>query len=248
MMQKPHSLVGAKNLLPSYRYREEGKCYLPLRIGAAFQREIALLRAQVQNWALPLCFAVAMLILLQFALDESAILQTVLPRFYSIIILLVMFLIPDYLFKSDWLSGFLPQYALSPIGLSGAMSVRLLVQGVWLGIPLVTVLMLSVFVTGLSASVTIALMASLVLLLPILFLLAAFAGALTLTLPQTGLMGVLILMPFYCPPLIVAQSMVVHAQAGLPFMSEIYLLVAMAIGAVVTLPWLMMILLRRALG
>jgi heme exporter protein CcmB len=214
----------------------------------AFHREISLLRAQVQNWALPLCFAVAMLILLQFALDEAGMLQTVLPRFYSIIILLVMFLIPDYLFKSDWLSGYLPQYALSPIGLSGAMSIRLLVQGLWMGIPLLAVLMLSVMVAGVSMAISVALILSLVLLLPILFLLAAFAGALTLTLPQTSLLGVLILMPFYCPPLIAAQSMVVHAQAGLPFMSEMYLLIAMAIGAVVTLPWLTIVLLRKALG
>ncbi|MFI4955851.1 MAG: heme exporter protein CcmB [Gammaproteobacteria bacterium] len=215
---------------------------------AAFHREITLLRVQVQHWALPLCFAVAMLILLQFALDESAMMKNVLPRMYSIIILLVMFLIPDYLFKNDWLSGYLPQYALSPIGLGGAMSVRLLVQGLWMGVPLLIVLLLSVMVTGLSLAVATALMLSLVLLLPILFLLAAFAGALTLTLPQTSLLGVLILMPFYCPPLMAAQSMVVHAQAGLPFVSEIYLLIAMAIGAVATLPWLMVVLLRRALG
>lgn len=214
----------------------------------AFLRETALLKTQVQHWVLPLCFAIAMLILLQFAFHEKTIMETVFPRMYSIIILLVMFLIPDYLFKSDWVSGYLPQYALSPLGFAAAIQVRLLVQAVCVGIPLLMVLALSVSVLGVSAAVFMALMSSVLLLLPTLFLLSAFAGALTLTLAQTSLLGVIILMPFYCPPLIIAQSMVMHAQAGLPFASEIYLLCAMAIAAVVMLPWLMIVLLRNALG
>jgi heme exporter protein CcmB len=211
-------------------------------------REILLLRAQSQSWALPLCFAVTMLILLQFALDEPVLLQTILPRFYSVIMLLVMFLIPDYLFKHDWMSGYLHQYTFSPLGFNGAIGVRLFVQGIGLGLPLCVILVLSMFLTTLPGMVSLALMASLILLLPILFLLAAFSSALTLTLPQTSLLGIVILMPFYCPPLIVAQSMVLHAQMDLSFVSEIYLLCAMAIAACATLPWVIVSLLRRALG
>lgn len=218
---------------------------------AAFQRalcrETLLLKTQVQHWALPLCFAMALLVLLQFALDEPSLLTTIFPRMYSIIVLLVMFLLPEYIFKNDWTSGYLPQYALSPIGLSGTMLVRLFVQGVWMGVPLFSVLLLSTYVAGVSSNVFLALMISVMLLIPILFLLSAFSGALTLMLSQTSLLGIVILMPFYCPPLIVAQSMVMNAQAGMPFVSEIYLMIAMLIGAVAFLPWVTLILLRSAL-
>jgi heme exporter protein CcmB len=215
---------------------------------AAIVRETSLLQLQVQQWALPLCFAVVMLVLFQFALDDAALLHNVLPRCYSIIALLVMFLIPDYLFKQDWLSGYLHQYALSPLGFNAAIYTRLCVQGLWMGVPLFLVLLLSVFVTGLPNTISLSLLASLGLLLPILFLLAAFSSALTLTLPQTSLLSVVILMPFYCPPLIIAQSMVMHAQMGLPFLSEIYLLCAIMIATCATLPWVIVFLLKKALG
>ncbi len=217
-------------------------------IKRAAWRETLLLRTQRQYWVLPICFAITMLTLLQFALDEPELLRTVLPRFYSIIALLVMFLIPEYLFKMDWLSGYLHQYALSPMGFSGAVSVRLFIQALWMGVPLFIVLLLSIYTVDLSPNVCIALVVSIALLLPILFLLSAFSSALTLTLPQSSLLGILILMPFYCPPLIIAQSMVLHAQMDVSFSAEIYLLCAMAMLACAGLPWLMIILLRRALG
>lgn len=216
--------------------------------GRALQREITLLRSQVQQWALPLCFGVVILVLLQFALDDAGLLQQVLPRLYSIILLLVMFLMPEYIFKMDFVSGYLHQYALSPIGFSGAIMTRLCVLGIWMGVPLLMVLIGSVYMIQMPSVVSTALVISLLLLLPTLFLTAALSSALTLTLPQSSLLGIVILMPLYCPPLIVAQSMIMHAQMGFSFLSEIYLLCAIAMVACVTLPYVIVSLLRNALG
>jgi ABC-type transport system involved in cytochrome c biogenesis permease component len=117
-----------------------------------------------------------------------------------------------------------------------------------MGLPLLGVLILSVYTMPISSMVISAVILSLVFLLPILFLSAALSSALTITLPQSSLLSIVILMPLYCPPLIVAQSMVMHAQMGVPFLSEIYLLCAMAIASCLALPWLIVFLLRKGLG
>lgn len=214
----------------------------------AWQRETTLLRTQVQHWALPVCFAVIVLLMLQFALDTQSILNLVLPRMITVIVMLVMFMVPEYLFKSDWQSGYLQQYALSPLGLNTTVAIRLCVQAVWLGVPLLGVMMLATSLLSLPAAVIHALLLSMMALIPTVFLLSAFAGALTLALPESSLLGVVILLPFYCPPLILSQAMILRAQEALPFWSEWYLLMAMMVVSVILLPWLMVVLLRKALG
>jgi heme exporter protein B len=207
-----------------------------------------LMRSQTQQWLLPVCVAVVMIMLMQFALDEPAVAREVMPRLYSVIAILVMFLVPDTLFKSDFMTGYLHQYALSPKGFFQAILARLVVQGLWLSVPLLSVLMLFMITTDIDATVNTALMISLVLLIPILFLMAALSSALTITLPQSSLLSMVMLMPLVASPLIIAQSMVMHAQMGAPFLAEIYLLLAIMIAACVALPWLIVWLLRNALG
>ncbi len=214
----------------------------------SLQREWISLWRSKSIWIMPCLFYGLVLILMMFAVGPfDTNLKIVLPRLFLVALLLALFLQTEQLFKSDYENGYLAQYALSQKGFGFSIGVKLFVQFCLQIIPLVLIVLLATLLGDIDYKVGQALLISVALSLPILFLITAFSAALTLSLKQTGLLNAIILVPFYIPVLLFAESIILRAQWNEPYIAYVYLLLALLILSIVLLPYLIMYCLRISL-
>jgi heme exporter protein B len=214
----------------------------------AFRAEYLLLRTQLGVWALPWLFFGLVITVMLFALGPfEPELQRFVPRLMVIVALLALFMQTDHLFKPDWQAGSLVQYALSPQGWLVWLTARLLMTGVILGVPLLLWACLAAWLAQVPAEVISAMILGLSLAMPSLFLITALAGALTVALPQAGLLNAIILLPLYLPTLLLTETLVVRAQWGEaygPFVGWLFVLMFLSL---LLLPWAIQRCLRLSL-
>lgn len=177
---------------------------------------IAIFRSY-QELLYPLLFLILVIILFPLSISTDPILlKRISSGIFWVIILFLVLLMLDQLFRNDWKEGDLEQLILLPNELTLVLFVKLLVF--WL------VISVSLFLVTpiLSLSLFIPVMALKTLYFTILFgtptliFLGGIARALTLGLRHSGLLIVLIIIPFYIPVLIFASSAVALASMGLP--------------------------------
>jgi heme exporter protein B len=200
------------------------------------------------SWSMPCLFYGLVLTIMIFALGPfDPHLQTITPRLFLVAVLLAMFLQAEQLFKQDRDNGYLAQYYLSRLGFGKAITAKLLVQFCLQAVPLLAIATIAAILGGIPSEISMAVVLSISLAMPLLFLLTAFAAALTVSLQQTGLLNAIILVPLYLPVLLFAQSIVLRAQWGEPYIAFVYLLLAALIIAVCVLPYLIIHCLRMSL-
>lgn len=187
-----------------------------LKLGANLHGELLALFRCYQELLYPLLFL--MLAIVLFPLSISAdpnLLKKIAVGIFWIIVLFLILLMLDQLFRNDWKEGDLEQLILLPDELTLVLFIKLLVFWLFIctSLFLVTPLLsLSLFIP-LSALKTLYL--SILLGTPTLVFLGGIARALTLGLRHSGLLIVLIILPFYMPVLIFASSAVSLASMGL---------------------------------
>ncbi len=200
------------------------------------------------SWAMPCLFYALVLTLMMFAIGPfDPALQAILPRLFLVAVLLAMFLQTEQLFKQDADTGYLAQYILSRLGFANAILIKLFVQFCLQALPLILIAGFAALLGNIASDVSIALLISIALSLPILFLLSAFSASLTLSLQQTGLLNAIILVPLFLPVLLFAESIVLRAQWQEPYMAYVYLLLALLLVSLCTLPFLIIRCLRMSL-
>lgn len=213
----------------------------------ALQREVTLALRPITQCAVPLLFAALVMTLLHFAVPtEQAV--VLLPRLYAVVFLLAVFLLPESWFKPDRASGYLHQYALSPLGFGLAVSIRLLVRIALVAPALIVLLGAAAWAMGVPSAVVQAQMLGMLLGVPTLFLCAALSAALTVKLKESTLLTIVILMPFYTAPLLLMEWWVMQAQAGLPAVLSVYGLAGLACLSLAGLPWAITGVLHESLG
>lgn len=165
----------------------------------------------------PLLFLILAIILFPLSISANPILlKKISAGIYWVVVLFLVLLMLDQLFRNDWKEGDLEQLILLPNELSIVLFIKLLV--------FCLVICMSLFIVTpiLSLSLFIPIMALKTLYLtillgtPTLIFLGGIARALTLGLRQSGLLIILIIIPFYIPVLIFASSAVALASLGLP--------------------------------
>jgi heme exporter protein B len=164
----------------------------------------------------PLLFLILAIILFPLSISADPILlKKISAGIYWVVVLFLVLLMLDQLFRNDWKEGDLEQLILLPNELSIVLFIKLLV--------FCLVICMSLFIVTpiLSLSLFIPIMALKTLYLtillgtPTLIFLGGIARALTLGLRQSGLLIILIIIPFYIPVLIFASSAVALASLGL---------------------------------
>lgn len=196
---------------------------------------------------LPSLFYMIILIMFMFIdTPDTAQWVALLPRLILVPAFLAMLMIPSQLFDPDYQSGYLQYYMINRETLFRLMLLRLTTVGCIYLLPLIFIAIGFSMMMGLSAPLINAMLMALSLALPTLFVMAAFAGALTLALPQAPLLQAVILMPLYIPVLLFSQSLIMRAQLGLSYMAFVYLLLAMMLLGLVFLPKLICIILQWA--
>lgn len=212
------------------------------------QSEILLASKQAGVWTLPWLFFGLVITVMLFALGPfEPELAKFVPRLLVIVALLALFMQTDHLFKPDWETGSLVQYFLSPAGWLPWVTVRLSLTGIILVLPLLIWAGLAAWLAQVPAHVIAAMVLGLFLAMPALFLITALAGALTVALPQAGLLNAIILLPLYLPTLLFTETLIVRAQWGEAYLAFAGWLAVMLMLCLLCLPWVIQRCLKLSL-
>ena len=202
-----------------------------------------------QDMVYPLLFLILVMVLFPLSVSpDPVLLKKISAGIFWIIVLFLVLLMLEQLFRNDWREGELEQLILMPNALSMAIFIKLFVF--WLAISLPLIIM----TPFLSLCLYIPLRAlktlcwSILLGTPSLIFLGGIARALTLGLRHSGLLIVLIVIPFYIPVLIFASSAVAFASMGLSASGPLACLSVLMLLSVSLSPLLIRMILRLGIA
>lgn len=223
--------------------------HLVIAFTALLRRDLILGYRFLADAANPLLLFLMVVTLFPVALGpDRAVLQSLAPGIIWVAALLASSLSLDSLFRSDYEDGSLEQILLSPV--SGAVLVGAKIAAHWLlsGLPMVMFALLMSLFLYLPAAALIPLLLTLLLGTPVLSLVGAVAGALTVGLRGSAMLQALIILPLYIPLLIFAVAAVNNAIRGLPITAELYFLAALLVLALTLAPLAVVSSLRIRVG
>lgn len=178
---------------------------------------------------------------------EPALLKKIAPGVLWVAALLATLLGLPRLFAADHLDGTLEQMALSPSPLVVLIAGKILAHWLLCGLPLVLLAPVLGLQFGLDGQTLGILGLSLLLGTPLLSLIGAMGGALTLGVRGGGVLLALLILPLYIPTLIFGAGAVEAQSGGLGVEGHLSLLAALLALAVFFAPWATTAALRIAL-
>ncbi|MBS0351294.1 MAG: heme exporter protein CcmB [Proteobacteria bacterium] len=191
-----------------------------------------------ETWLNPLLFYVFVCSLFPLTLSSDIHqLKLIAPGIFWIAILLAFLWSLNYLFQSDFEDGSMEQWLLSSVPLSWFVFAKMIVHVCMLGIPTLVLTPGLAVMFHLSTHTLLILILTLLLGLPLLTLLGSVGAALTISLPQGGLLMALIVLPLYIPSLIFTTSALSAAENGLSPNPSLLWLSAILVFALVLSPW-----------
>lgn len=212
----------------------------PTAIGAflsLLRRDLTLAYRHRAELANPLVFFVIVVSLFPLGLNpESSLLQKIAPGVIWVAALLAAMLSLDSMFRSDFDDGALEQIVLSPHPLSVIVMAKVLAHWLVSGVPLLVLAPLLGVLLHLKGEAMTTLIATLALGTPVLSLIGAIGGALTVGLKRGGVLLSLLVLPLYIPVLIFAANAVDSAGSGLAVTGQLYFLGALLVLAITLSP------------
>jgi heme exporter protein B len=186
------------------------------------QTEILLIYRRYSEALNPLLFFAMVLLLFPLGVSPNLqLLASLAPGIIWIAVLLSVLLTLERLFQSDFDDGILEQLLLSSHSLPLILLAKLLAHWLMNVLPLIFLTLFSVPLLHLPLAALPALIGSLLLGTPTLLLMGAIGRALTLGLRNSGLLVILLVLPFFIPVLIFGTSSVTLAAQGLPVAGQL---------------------------
>lgn len=186
----------------------------------------------------PLVFLLVVVTLFPLGVGPSPqLLANIAPGVIWIAALLATVLSLDSLFRSDFEDGTLEQMILSDQSLALISLSRIVAHWLVAGLPIVLLSPLLALWMNLPEEGMSILIRTLIIGTPVLSLIGAIGGALTVSLKRGGQLLSLLVFPLYVPLLILATSAVSSAVAGLPYTGQLGLMSAGLIGALTLAPF-----------
>jgi heme exporter protein B len=186
----------------------------------------------------PLAFLLVVTTLFPLGVGPSPqLLADMAPGVIWIAALLATVLSLDSLFRSDYEDGTLEQMVLSGQPLALIALSRIVAHWLVAGLPIVLLSPLLALWMNLPDEGVSILIESLIIGTPVLSLIGAIGGALTVSLKRGGQLLSLLVFPLYVPLLILATSAVSAAVAELPYAGQLGLMVAGLITALTLAPF-----------
>lgn len=207
--------------------------------------EILLLYRELSEWLNPIFFLVLVMMMFPLAIgSEPEVLQQLAPGAIWISITLSVLLSLDNLFRRDKEEGMLGLWCTSVQSMVIFVLARtgVVCLGVWMAFAFV--LPLAVIFYGLSWNVLFVLYLSALFTVPTLVLLGAIGVALTISLPRTGILVALLVMPLYIPILLFATGAVSAALSSVSYVTQLAILAAFCVLSITFLPFLIAYLLE----
>lgn len=168
-----------------------------------------------QNVIFPLLFLIISIVLFPLSNADPSSVEKIASGIYWILVLFLLGLTLEQLFRDDWQEGELEQLVLSQHNLLLSVFIKLLVFSFMMIIPLTVISPILSIILSIPLQALKTLVISLWLGIPTLVFLGGIARVLTLSLRHSGLLIVLLVLPFYIPVLIFASSAVALASMGL---------------------------------
>jgi len=197
----------------------------------------------------PLVFLLVVITLFPLGVGPSPqLLASIAAGVIWIAALLATVLSLDSLFRSDFEDGTLEQMVLSGQPLALIALARIVAHWLVAGLPIVLLSpLLAIWMNLPDAGVPV-LIESLAIGTPVLSLIGAIGGALTVSLKRGGQLLSLLVFPLYVPLLILATSAVNSAAAGLPYSGQLGLILAGTIAALTLAPFAVAAALKLSLS
>lgn len=187
-----------------------------LKLSINLRYEFLAIFRNYQELIYPLLFLILAIILFPLSMSADPILlKRISAGIFWVVVLFLILLMLDQLFRNDWKEGDLEQLILLPNELTLVLFIKLWVFCLILLVSLLLmapILSLSLFIPYIALKT---LYLTILLGTPTLVFLGGIARALTLGLRHSGLLIVLIIIPFYIPVLIFASSAVSLASMEL---------------------------------
>ena len=186
----------------------------------------------------PLVFLLVVVTLFPLGVGPSpSLLANIAPGVIWIAALLATVLSLDSLFRSDFEDGTLEQMVLSGQSLALIALARTVAHWLVAGLPIVLLSPLLAMWKNLPDEGLLILIESLAIGTPVLSLIGAIGGALTVSLKRGGQLLSLLVFPLYVPLLILATSAVSSAVVDLPYTGQLGLMVAGLIASLTLAPF-----------
>ena len=206
--------------------------------GALLRRDFLLAYRRRAELLQPLVFLMVVTTLFPLGVGPSPqLLASIAPGVIWIAALLASVLSLDSLFRSDYEDGTLEQMVLSGQSLALIALARIVAHWLVAGLPIVLISPLLAMWMNLPDEGLPILIESLVIGTPILSLIGAIGGALTVSLKRGGQLLSLLVFPLYVPLLILATSAVGAAVVDLPYTGQLGLMVSGLIVALTLAPF-----------
>ncbi len=201
------------------------------------RREMALYDQHRGDWAMPFLFFIMVVALFSLTLGAGADwLAKVAPTVIWIAVVLALILSLETIFRADFQTGVLDQLGISPYPLSVLMLGKSVAHWIMIGVPLLLLAPLLGGLFLLSQSELWVLFLTLFFGIPTLSLIGALGAALTIGLPQGGVLLAILVLPWMIPVLLFGASALVAVTEGRSFNSELLLLTAIFIATLVIAP------------
>ncbi len=214
------------------------------RVGVAqvfsvlIRRDLLLAFRRRSEMIQPLIFLLVIVSLFPLGVGPSPqLLSTIAPGVIWIAALLASVLSLESLFRSDYEDGTMEQFAISGQPLTMIAFAKILVHWLVAGLPIVLIAPLLALWMNLPLEGLSVLVATLALGTPVLSLVGAIGGALTVSLKRGGQLLSLLVFPLYVPLLILATNAVSAAVAGLPYNGQLGLMAAYLVAALSLAPF-----------
>jgi heme exporter protein B len=186
----------------------------------------------------PLVFLLVVVTLFPLGVGPSpTLLANIAPGVIWIAALLATVLSLDSLFRSDFEDGTLEQMVLSGQSLALIALARTVAHWLVAGLPIVLLSPLLAMWMNLPDEGLLILIESLAIGTPVLSLIGAIGGALTVSLKRGGQLLSLLVFPLYVPLLILATSAVSSAVVDLPYTGQLGLMVSGLIASLTLAPF-----------
>ncbi len=204
---------------------------------ALFRRDFILAVRQGADAAMVVGFFILSSILFPLGIGaEPDLLQQIAPGVVWACALFAAMLSLDRLFLADYEDGSLDLMHLSPLALESVVLVKALVHWATTGLPLMAISPVIAILFGMENEAIVALLATMALGTPILSLIGAIGASLVLGARRGGVLLSLLVLPLVLPVLIFGAGSIQLAQMGLDYGSQIMMMAAMALVALVVAP------------
>lgn len=205
---------------------------------ATLQRDFALAWRSRADLVNPLGFFVMVVSLFPLGMSpDAALLARIGPGLVWIAALLAVLMSLENLFRSDREDGTLEQLLMSPSPLPLLVLARVLAHAVTVGLPLILVSPLLALMLHIEGDALAALLAGLVIGVPVLCMVGAIGAALTIGLGRGGVLAALVVLPLYVPVLVFGAGAAYAAGLGLPFFGQLAMLGALLALAIALAPF-----------